>query len=121
MGSSVVGADAGTAFSFWTQNAVKGGQILSTHISGGDLNYGNSPTQDSNLWARKLRITVDPAGGSIRWRGDIADATQTPAIFSGHVLTGGDTLELAGWENIKRFQFASTQITPGILNITAER
>lgn len=120
MGSSVVGAGAGTAFTFWSQVAVKGGQVLSTPYTGGDANFGSPNSQDANLWAKKLRVTLDPAGGSIRWRGDLPLGTVTTP-FTGHILTTGDTLELEGFENIRRFQFASTQVVAGILNITAER
>lgn len=121
MGSSVVGANAGIAFSSWQQVAVKAGRIFSTHISGGDPNYGTSQTQNPNLWTMRALVTLDPAGGSIRWRSDLADATKTPTPFSGHVLTVGDELVLNGWDNIRRFQFASDMVTAGILNITAER
>jgi hypothetical protein len=117
MGSSVLGANAGFAFSSWSQVAVKGGQVFSVHISGGDTNYADSQLRNSMLWAKRVILQADPAGGAIRYRYD----GNAPSGAAGMILTGGDSAVLEGWDNIRRFQFASNQVTPGTLLITAER
>ena len=124
MGSSVAGAAGLNGFTTWVQTAVKGAQILSTNISGGDTNYGVTNwtggaggNQNPNLWSWRLVLQADPAGGPIRYRYDGA----APSGTQGLILTGGDSAVIEGWDNIRRFQFASNAVTAGTLIVSAER
>lgn len=110
MGSSVVGAGAGDAYSYWQQTAAKGATSLSTAITGGSLT-------DSTLWAKRLVMQADPAGGAVRYRYDGG----APSGSSGHILTGGDSAVIEGHSNIRNLQIASNQVVIGTLLITAER
>ena len=116
MGSSVAGAQSLNGFSNWKQTIVKGAQILSTNISGGDTNYGGA-LQQSVLWAGRVVLQADPAGGSIRYLYD----GNAPSGSVGLILTGGDSAAIEGWENIRRLQIASNQVTAGTLIVVAER
>ncbi|HYE58548.1 MAG TPA: hypothetical protein VD948_08585 [Rhodothermales bacterium] len=117
MGSSVVGAGGGTAFSSWKQTIDGAARAFSIHITGGDPSYGTPGQQQAELWAKRVFVTNDAAGGTVRFRYDGG----APTNGQGHELAGGDTVVLDGFENIRRFQALSTTTVAGTLQITAER
>jgi membrane-associated protease RseP (regulator of RpoE activity) len=121
MGSSIGGANSLTAFTFGIVNPNKAAVALSVgwYLTGGDPNYG-AAGQNSALWAQAVVLQADPAGGSVRYRYD-GGAAAGATLAAGHILTGGDSARIEGFQNLKQLVIASNQVTAGIVTITAER